>query len=701
MPTENQNADRAFQLALTHHQAGRISDAEEQYQKALDLVPTHADALHLYGVLKAQTGEFPAAADLVEQALAAQPENADVWCNLGAIYRRAGKLDKATQMLTHAIQLDPELADAHNNLGNVLHTQHRWHEALACYQKALQLAPTVDSLCNASIVLLHVGQVGNAETLARRAEQAEPDNALVQACMGSVLSAVGRLPEAVTAYRKSLELDPSNVDARYNLGVTLEQQGDWAGALESYRETLARDAAYTRALSATLFMQRRLCEWDGTEEMFSRVLEAIDGGRRGTTPFSFLAENSTSAQQLACARLWTADIVDTVGPVEDEARSGHGAKDRITVGYVSAGFGDQPTSRLAVELFEHHDRDRFRTIAYSTRRHKDSPLKRRVQKAFEQWVDAEDLSRRALSEQISADGVDVLVDLRGYQDQAVSEVFAMRSAPVQVNFLSFPATMGADFMDYILVDPFVVTADQQENFAEQLVYLPNCYQPNDTQRQLPEKRPSRDQLGLPEEGFVFCCFNNSYKISPAVFDSWMRILGSVDDSVLWLMDMNPGTPMQDYLRGEAGARGVSAERLVFAERMSHAEYLACLSVADLFLDTWPYTAHTTASDALWAGCPVLTRAGETFAGRVAGSIVRTCGLEELVVDSVADYEAAAKRLASEPGQLVQLRERLALARKDSPLFDMKRYTRDFESALERMVEGQRAGRPATGFSVEP
>jgi predicted O-linked N-acetylglucosamine transferase (SPINDLY family) len=232
------------------------------------------------------------------------------------------------------------------------------------------------------------------------------------------------------------------------------------------------------------------------------------------------------------------------------------------------------------------------------------------------------------------------------------------------------------------------------------VRLPYCYQPNDTQRRLPEKRPSRVQLGLPEEGFVFCCFNNSYKISPAVFDSWMRILESVEDSVLWLLDMNPGTPMRDRLRSEADARGVAGERLVFAERLPHAEYLACLSVADLFLDTWPYTAHTTASDALWAGCPVLTRAGETFAGRVAGSIVRAADLEELVVDSVADYETAAMRLASEPEQLAQLRERVVRARKDSPLFDMARYTRDFESALERMTEGQRSGRPAMGFSVD-
>lgn len=697
----DQEADRAFARALTHHQAGRLNDAEELYRKALDLVPTHGDALHLYGVLKAQSGDYTLAADLVERALAAQPENADVWCNLGAIYRRAGNPDRATQMLSQAIQLDPKLADAHNNLGNVLHTQHRWHEALACYQKALELAPTVDSLCNASIVLLHLGQVGNAETLARRAEQAEPDNALVQACMGSVLSAVGRLPEAATAYRKSLGLDPANVDARYNLGVTLEQQGDWSGALEAYRGTLARDPAYTRALSATLFMQRRSCEWDGTQELFSRVLDAIDRRQRGITPFSFLAEDSTAVQQLACGRLWTADIVDTVGPaVEREAPAGRGAGERITVGYVSSGFGDQPTARLAVELFEHHDKERFRTIAYSTRRYPDSPLRQRVRTAFEDWVDAEDLSRQALSQQIVSDGVDVLVDLRGYQDQAVSEVFAMRSAPVQVNFLSFPATMGADFMDYIMVDPFVVTADQQENFAEQLVYLPHCYQPNDTQRRLPDERPTRAQMGLPDEGFVFCCFNNSYKISPAVFDSWMRILESVNGGVLWLLDMNPAASIKDTLRREAAARGVAGQRLVFAERMPHADYLGCFSIADLFLDTWPYTAHTTASDALWAGCPVLTRAGETFAGRVAGSIVRTAGLSELVVDRVAEFEALAIALAREPERLAGLRERLATARDSSPLFDMPRYTRDFESALERMVQQQRAGRPATGFSVD-
>lgn len=700
MSVENQDADRAFALGLTHHQAGRLKDAEELYREALDLVPTHADSLHLYGVLRAQSGDFTLAADLVERALAVQPENADVWCNLGAIYRRAGDLGRATQMLTHAIQLDPNLADAHNNLGNVLHTQRRWQDALACYQKALQLAPTVDSLCNASIVLLHLGQISNAETLTRRAEQAEPDNPLVQACMGSVLSAVGRLPEAVTAYRKSLGLDPSNVDARYNLGVTLEQQGDWSDALESYRATLASDPAYSRALSATLFMQRRLCEWDGTRELFSQVLDAIDHGRRGITPFSFLAEDSTPAQQLACARLWSRDIVDTVGPaVESETLAGRGADDRFTVGYVSSGFGDQPTSRLAVELFEHHDKQRLRTIAYSTRRHPDSPLKRRVRDAFEEWVDAEGLSRQDLSERIIADGVDVLVDLRGYQDQAVSEVFAMRSAPVQVNFLSFPATMGADFMDYIVVDPFVVAPDQQENFAEQFVYLPHCYQPNDTQRQVPEERPARDQLGLPDGGFVFCCFNNSYKINSSVFDSWMNILESVDDSVLWLLNINPVTPVPDNLRREAAARGISGDRLVFAERMSHADYLACLSVADLFLDTWPYTAHTTASDALWAGCLVLTRTGETFAGNVAGSIVHAAGLSELVVDSVADYESIAAQLAREPERLARLRERLVKARDSSPLFDMARYTRDFESALARMVENSRAGKPIVGFSV--
>jgi len=701
MSVENQEADRAFALGLTHHQAGRLNDAEDLYRKALDLVPTHADALHLYGVLRAQSGDFTLAADLVERALAAQPENADVWCNLGAIYRRAGDLGRATQMLTRAIQLDPNLADAHNNLGNVLHTQHRWHDALGSYQKALELAPTVDSLCNASIVLLYLGQISNAETLTRRAEQLEPNNPLVQACMGSVLSAVGRLPEAVAAYRQCLELDPSNVDARYNLGVTLEQQGDWTGALESYRATLVSDPAYIRAMSATLFMQRRLCEWDGTRELFSQVLDAIDQGRRGITPFSFLAEDSTPAQQLACARLWSADIEGTVGPaVEAAAPSGKGASDRITVGYVSSGFGDQPTSRLAVELFEHHDKMRFRTIAYSTRRHPDSPLKRRVHDAFEEWVDAESLSRQALSQRIIADGVDVLVDMRGYQDQAVSEVFAMRSAPVQVSFLSFPATMGADFMDYIVVDPFVAPTNQQENFAEQFAYLPHCYQPNDTQRRLPDQRPSRAQMGLPDNGFVFCCFNNSYKISPEVFDSWMRILESVDDSVLWLLNMNPAASVTDKLRREAAARGISGDRLIIAERMPHAEYLGCLAVADLFLDTWPYTAHTTASDALWAGCPVLTRAGESFAGRVAGSIVHTVGLSELVVDSAADYETIAVQLARQPERLAGFREGLVKARDSSPLFDMTRYTRDFESALEHMVEHQQAGKPPMGFSVD-
>jgi predicted O-linked N-acetylglucosamine transferase (SPINDLY family) len=369
----------------------------------------------------------------------------------------------------------------------------------------------------------------------------------------------------------------------------------------------------------------------------------------------------------------------------------------LTIGYLSADFHSHATAMLVAELFEKHDRARFSIIGYSYGPDDGSQMRRRVVSAFDRFVDLREASFSDSAKRIATDGVNILVDLKGYTQDARTEIMALRPAPIQVNYLGYPGTMGADFIDYILVDEFIVPPDQQPFFTEKLVHLPGCYQVNDSQREIAPRTPSRAECGLPEKGFVFCCFNNNYKITPEMFGVWMRLLIGVPGSVLWLLEGNRWSP--DNLRREAEARGVAADRLVFAPQFSPAEHLARLRLAELFLDTFPVNAHTTASDSLWAGCPLLTIAGTTFVSRVAGSLLRAVGLPELITTSMAEYEALALRIATNPAQRAELRARLAANRITSPLFDGGRFAATIERAYTTMWQRHAAGKNPSGFRV--
>jgi predicted O-linked N-acetylglucosamine transferase (SPINDLY family) len=350
------------------------------------------------------------------------------------------------------------------------------------------------------------------------------------------------------------------------------------------------------------------------------------------------------------------------------------------------------------ELFEHHDRGQFEVIGYSYGRDDGSPMRARLARAFDRFTDIAHLSHREAAARIRADEIDILIDLKGYTANARPQICAFRPAPVQVSYLGYPASVGADFIDYIIVDEIVVPADQQAFFSEKLVHLPNCYQVNDSRREIAATVPSREQCGLPNQGFVFCSFNNSYKITPAFFDMWMRLLNGVPGSVLWLLESN--RLLKSNLRREAAARGVDPDRLVFAPVAPPAEHLARHQHADLFLDNLPCNAHTTASDALWAGPPVLTCCGDTFAGRVAASLLTAIGLPELVTASAEDYERTALALARDPPRLAGLREKLRQRRDTSPAFDLPRFARHIEAAYVRIWENRRDGKRPAGFSVQ-
>jgi predicted O-linked N-acetylglucosamine transferase (SPINDLY family) len=359
-------------------------------------------------------------------------------------------------------------------------------------------------------------------------------------------------------------------------------------------------------------------------------------------------------------------------------------RERITLGYLSADFQEHATAHLISELFELHDRSRFRVLGYSYGADDGGAARRRIRESFDEFIDLEDAAHADAAARIRADGVDILVDLKGYTTAARPEIMALRPAPIQVSYLGYPGTMGMRAIDYILVDRFVAPADQQEHFTETLVHLPECYLVNDRRRPIAQAH-SRAEYGLPESGFVFCCFNSPHKITPAIFDIWMRLLERVPGSVLWLLEASPAAMANLRREAEARLQGGS-ERLRFAPSLANAEHLARFAVADLFLDTLPYNAHTLTSDALWGGCPVLTLSGETFASRVAGSILHAAGLPELVTSTLEEYEATALRLAGDRAELVRLRARIERNRMDAPLFDTPRFARDLEAAFEWMIQ---------------
>jgi predicted O-linked N-acetylglucosamine transferase (SPINDLY family) len=439
----------------------------------------------------------------------------------------------------------------------------------------------------------------------------------------------------------------------------------------------------------------QLCDWSNFDAEREHLIAAVEADRPASQPLVLLAIPSSAEQQLQCAKAWIArQHPSAPNPVWRGERYGH---QRIRIAYLSGDFRQHAISHLIAGLFECHDRSRFEITALSSGPVDSSDLRRRIVASVDRFIDIRSHTDEQVAELVRSSEIDVLIDVLGFTQYARTNVFARRPAPVQINYLGYPGTMGAPYFDYIVADPVLIAEQHKRFYSEKIVLLPHTYQANDAKRSIPKKHFSRGELGLPPTGVVFCCFNNCYKILPHVFDSWMRILKRVDQSVLWLLEENPTAPMN--LRREAADRGVSPDRLLFAKPLPHEEHMARLRIADLMLDTAPYNAHTTGSDALWAGVPIVTRIGETFAGRVAASLLKAIGVPELVTSTVQAYEALAIELAENPVRLAEIKKTLAGHRLTTPLFDTARYTRHIEAAYIVMVERYRARLAPADISV--
>ncbi|MDZ4852100.1 MAG: tetratricopeptide repeat protein [Pirellulaceae bacterium] len=519
-----------------------------------------------------------------------------------------------------------------------------------------------------------------------------PDVAAIQLNIGNAFKNLGQIALAVNAYEKAIQLHPEYADAHFNLGVVYEEQNNHVLAAASYQRALQNALSCCEFATALVHQLQHLCQWDGLTELSQRIVQAIASSESNqpshfASPYCFitLPIATTAIEQRQCMENWakrlptpSAPMYRIVGGSTVQLRN-----DKIKLGYLSGDFRNHAVAYLVAELFESHDRNRFEVLGYSYGRDDGRPIRSRIVNAFDRFSDIQSESFEASARRIAEDGVDILIDLQGYTTRSRPEILALRPAPIQVNYLGFPSTMGSNAYDYILVDEFVVPSSQQPNFNEKLVHLPDCYQVNDRQYSISSTIFSRSQCGLPDEGFVFCSFNNNQKLTRSMFVLWMRILRSVPGSVLWLPEWNSIAVAN--LRREAIANGIDPSRLVFATHMNIAEHAARHRLADLSLDTFPYNGHATAGISLRMGVPIVTLTGETFASRVAGSLLNTLGLPELITYREAEYEALAIRLAREPEELANLRAKLARQRDLSSLFDGRVFAKNVEQAYRFMV----------------
>lgn len=672
---------------------GRIAEAEATYRAVLARDPRHAEATHLLGLAALQTGRLTLAVETLERAVALDPGSAKARNNLGNALRATGRAAEAASCFAEARRLDPALAGIDYNLGVALLELGQHAAAAESLARAVAAAPEdAEALNNLGTALQHLGH--HAQALARfdAAAAAQPSLAEAHAGRGNALMALRRAGDALAAHDRAIALKPTLAEAWYNRGNTLQEMRRLDEAIASYDRAVALKPGDTFGLEIAQHARMKICDWSGLDARLAAVEAKVLRGEAVSSPYSVLALIGSRQVQREASRLWLARKAPPQAAPPPLPAGG-----RITVGYFSGDFHDHATTRLMAEMFERHDRTHFRTLAFSFGPEREDAMRARLRGAFDEFLDVTTMTDRNVAELARAKGVHVAVDLKGHTQDSRPGIFAWRAAPIQASHLGYPGSFAAPYMDYLIADQVVIPPGHEADYEEKIVRLPGSYQPNDRHRAIADAPATRHDNGLPEQGLVFCGFNASYKITPAVFDIWMRLLRRAEGSALWLTEDNRWAP--DNLRREAASRGVDPARLVFAPPLPLGEHLARHRAADLFLDTLPVNAHTTASDALWAGLPVLTRPGESLIGRVAASLLHAAGLPELIAETAEDYEALAFALATQPDRLAATKGKLAAQRKTCPLFDAALFTRRIEAAYAAMVDRARAGLPPDHIDV--
>ncbi len=705
LATAPDNVEALHLLGLVALQSGRPEDALRRFQAATKIDGRFGPAYNHAGVALFALGRLDEGIASYRQAVSCAPNDPNAHHNLGVALLRAREHHEAIAVLEKALELAPGNVEALNTLGNALRDLGELDEAAARYQKAAELAPGRPRTWNNLGVLSHrMGAHERAIGYYAKALQLAPDYAEAHNNLGAVYLDQERAKEARASFQRALEVNPDFAEAHINLGDLSSRLGRPEDSVDHYRRVvdgaLGSPGNVASALDGLVWTLRRLCRWGDLPGLTRDLVALAEDPERiaesaKLSPFRSLSLPLSPGAQRRIAERHARAI--RRGPSPPPADRTDEADRRLRIGYMSADFRDHPVGHLIAGLFSRHDRRAVEVVAYAIGPRDESAWRKRIMNGADRFRDLRDAGSDEVAERIAADGIDILVDLMGYTEHARPEVLALRPAPVQINWLGFPGTMGAPFVDYLMADPVIIPEDAAADYSEAVIRLPHCYQVNDRDQEIALNAPSRADCGLAEAGFVFCCFNNAYKIEPALFDVWMRLLAAVPGSALWLFKGDG--EVETNLRREAEARGVDGARLVFAERLTKPLHLARHVHADLFLDTFPYNAHTTASDALWCGLPVVTRPGRTFASRVAASLVTAIGVPELITPDLEAYEALALKLATDGEALGAVRAKLRANRLKAPLFDTELFARHLERAYALVWQRHRDGLPPAAVKV--
>lgn len=689
---------RLLAEAQALHQSGRLEEAARRYESVLKKRADDATALGLLGALRLQQGDSLAAAKLLRRAADRRPTDPTPRYNLGIALNRLGRHADAAVALEAVAAAHPGHADAWKSLGDARRGLHDIPGAVAAYRAALTARPAFPAaLLNLGALLVQDSQMADAESVLRSLVALRPDDAQGWNNLGLALMPQHRLDEAEAAFRRALHLAPDHDRAMENLGRLLVLRGRFEDAIASFNAALDTQRRLGRPLSADLFpwlleAKGRLCDWDG---MPAILRDALARDHEGSDPFILMAHDVPAERLRRAGLMFGRKLAAGVVPLPARRPQAGG---RIRLGYISADFRDHAVASLVVEALERHDRDRFAVHAYATTAGPGSEYRARIAAGVETFRDLHAAGDEAVARAIAADEIDILVDLGGWTTEARARTLAMRPAPVQAVWLGYAASMGVPWMDYVVLDPVAAPPGSEAEFSERIVRLPDCFQPNDRARVVGEAA-DRAAEGLPADGFVFAAFAAGFKITPAVWNAWMRVLSAVPGSVLWTKNHGPGANAN--LRREAERRGVDGSRIVFATwAPDHAAHLARYRIAGVALDTWPYGSHTTASDALWSGCPLIALRGTSLATRISSSVLAAAGLPDLIADDADAFVAMAVRHATDPQALAALRARVAACRQ-SPLFDTPRFVRHLEAAYAAMHDRAAAGLPPAPISIAP
>ena len=671
-----------FNLGVTFQDMKDHSNSVYYYKKAVENNDNHPEAHNNLGVAHKELKEYDLAIKSYEKAIELKPEYADAYSNLGNLFKDLGQLDKAIKYHEQVIDFQPENADAHFNMGMILFDYGRFDSAIDCYKKAIKADNKyIEAYNNLGLILLESGILDEAKKYFENASIINPKDALAFNHLGIVYRRLRNLNDSTKCFEKAISINPSYPDAFVNLGNVLKDINSFDKALTNYQRAYELNSSVDYLLGKILHTQMHLCIWDDFSKQLKELEVQINDNMKRVDAFTFMALSDNPRLQQKVSEIYAKDKFpkNNILP-EIDLYTGHS---KIRVGYFSGDFREHPVSSLTANLYETHNRDQFEIYAFSFGSDTNDQMNLRIKSGVDHFHDVQSMSNKDIVLLARSIEIDIAVDLGGLTSGGKTEIFAMSVAPIQLSYIGFLGTMGAPYYDYLIADPITIPMENQHFYSEKIAYLPS-YQVNDSKETPPEVFFTRKDIGLPETGFVFCCFNNTYKITPDTFDSWMRILKSVKDSVLMIyVDLDSA---KKNLMNEASLRAVDPNRLIFAKRLDRANYLARYRVVDLFLDTLPYNAATTASDALRMGLPVLTCQGESFASRMAASVISALNLSELITNTREEYESMAIELATSPKKFKAIKDKLNINLSIAPLYDTAKFTENLESVYTLMYQ---------------